>query len=63
MAGRDDLPRRPSSQYFTITGVGTRLFELLAGKASIDERSTPSWRSTRWTPAPPATTSRPDLGR
>lgn len=27
----------PSSRYFTITGVGTRLFELLAEDTSLDE--------------------------
>lgn len=27
----------PSSRYFTITGVGTRLFELLAQDRSLDE--------------------------
>lgn len=27
----------PSSRYFTITGVGTRLFELLAEDRSLDE--------------------------
>ncbi len=27
----------PSSRYFTITGVGTRLFELLAEETSLDE--------------------------
>ena len=27
----------PSSRYFTISGVGTRLFELLAEDVSIDE--------------------------
>ena len=27
----------PTSRYFTITGVGTRLFELLATETSVDE--------------------------
>lgn len=27
----------PTSRYFTITGVGTRVFELLAENASLDE--------------------------
>lgn len=27
----------PTSRYFTITGVGTRVFELLAEDASLDE--------------------------
>lgn len=27
----------PTSQYFTITGIGTRVFELLAEETSLDE--------------------------
>lgn len=27
----------PTSRYFTVTGVGTRLFELLASETTVDE--------------------------
>jgi coenzyme PQQ synthesis protein D (PqqD) len=37
MEGETIVLALPSSRYFTITGVGTRLFELLAEDISIDE--------------------------